>query len=462
MPATSLTIPHADMMYADFFPPPRQWTKEKPGAEKKGKSSSSKGKTDKKGKAVSFAENEDDDGSSNGEEDGRDTMSRLRNDLFADDDAAQDEAASANLSTHEKRLAALQEQISILEQENVGKKDWTLLGEAKSRDRPQNSLLEEDLEFEQTGKVVPLITEDKVVGLEEMIKRRILDENFDDVVRRRELDDKAFIPSRYFELQSTESAKSLAQIYEDEYQTAASKDGVKDARDVKLTKDHEEIDNLWNEISYKLDALSSLNFTPKQPKAQITTLSNIATASMENALPTSQSTSTMLAPEELFSPASRSDPVARSELDPAQKRRERQKERKQRMRQRQALDSAVDKFAGKSGIGAGKARGGVKSQKDQALKELVKTGKGVSCLIFDTLRSAESRLTDLECIQCLGDCRGQGLGQEASRQGARTSTSVPELDAQTLKEVHASCTIARLYYMHGYQEISTIHATWHC
>ena len=97
MPATSLTIPHADMMYADFFPPPRQWTKEKPGAEKKGKSSSSKGKTDKKGKAVSFAENEDDDGSSNGEGDGRDTMSRLRNDLFADDDAAQDEAASLSL-----------------------------------------------------------------------------------------------------------------------------------------------------------------------------------------------------------------------------------------------------------------------------------------------------------------------------------------------------------------------------
>lgn len=47
------------------------------------------------------------------------------------------------------------------------------------------------------------------------------------------------------------------------------------------------------------------------------------------------------------------------------------------MRQRQALDSAVDKFAGKSG-GGGKARGGVKSQKDRALKELVKTGKGVS------------------------------------------------------------------------------------
>jgi len=98
---------------------------------------------------------------------------------------------------------------------------------------------------------------------------------------------------------------------------------------------------------------------------------------MENALPTTQSTSTMLAPEEMFAPASKSDLVARSELDPLQKKRMRQKDRKTRMRQRQALDSAVDKFAGKSG-GGGKARGGVKSQKDRALKELVKTGKGVS------------------------------------------------------------------------------------
>jgi hypothetical protein len=98
---------------------------------------------------------------------------------------------------------------------------------------------------------------------------------------------------------------------------------------------------------------------------------------MENALPTTQSTSTMLAPEEMFAPASKNDLVSRSELDPSQKKRMRQKDRKTRMRQRQALDSAVDKFAGKSG-GGGKARGGVKSQKDRALKELVKTGKGVS------------------------------------------------------------------------------------
>jgi len=88
------------------------------------------------------------------------------------------------------------------------------------------------------------------------------------VVRRRELDDKAFIPSRYFELDNAESSKSLAQIYEDDYKNAANGGKIEDARDVKLNKDHEEIDSLWGEICYKLDALSNLNFTPKQVSNQ--------------------------------------------------------------------------------------------------------------------------------------------------------------------------------------------------
>lgn len=89
------------------------------------------------------------------------------------------------------------------------------------------------------------------------------------MVRRRELDDKAFIPSRYFELDNAESSKSLAQIYEDDYKNAASGGKIEDARDVKLNKDHEEIEALWGEICYKLDALSNLNFTPKQVSAGV-------------------------------------------------------------------------------------------------------------------------------------------------------------------------------------------------
>ena len=73
----------------------------------------------------------------------------------------------------------------------------------------------------------------------------------------------AFLPSRYLELQDTQSTKSLAQIYEDEYTAAASGTTAKDPRDEKLKKEHAEIERIWGEVCYKLDALSSLNFVPK-------------------------------------------------------------------------------------------------------------------------------------------------------------------------------------------------------
>jgi len=79
----------------------------------------------------------------------------------------------------------------------------------------------------------------------------------------------------------------------------------------------------------------------------------------------------MLAPEEVFAPMS-SDPRARSELTPAEKQALRRKERKAKKKARDALNVGVDKYA--------KARkvGGVKKQKEDALKSVVKSGKGVT------------------------------------------------------------------------------------
>ena len=167
------------------------------------------------------------------------------------------------MSTHQKRIAALQEEIAALEAENVAKKDWTLMGEATSRSRPQNSLLEEDLEYERVQKSVPVITEEVVQSLEERIKARILESQFDDVIRRRPVDDKPFLPSRFFELQDTKSKQSLAEIYEDEYTNAQTGGVAGQDRDGKLKKEHEEIEKHWEQLSGKLDALCNAHFTPK-------------------------------------------------------------------------------------------------------------------------------------------------------------------------------------------------------
>jgi U3 small nucleolar RNA-associated protein MPP10 len=168
-----------------------------------------------------------------------------------------------DLTTHEKRLASLKAQITELEAENVAEKKWTLVGEASSRSRPKNSLLEEDLDFERVTKPVPLTTQEVVQGLEERIKSRITEGRFDDVVRLRDPKEKPFLPSRLFELKDTKSEMSLAQIYESEF-TAAQQGDATDVRDAKLQKEHEEIERSWENICGKLDALCNAHFVPKQ------------------------------------------------------------------------------------------------------------------------------------------------------------------------------------------------------
>ncbi|KAG6893362.1 hypothetical protein C0993_001329, partial [Termitomyces sp. T159_Od127] len=107
------------------------------------------------------------------------------------------------------------------------------------------------------------------------------------------------------------------------------------------------------------------------PKATISTISNAPTATLESALPTTKSTATMLAPEEVFAPSA-APPRARSELTPAEKRALRGRERKAKKKARDALDKNVDKFAKAKRIGS------VKKQKEAALQNIVKTGKGVT------------------------------------------------------------------------------------
>lgn len=312
-----------------------------------------------------------------------DVMERAKDDLFADDEEPQ-----TDLSTFAQRQLALKQQIEELERENVAQKEWTMIGEANSRARPLNSLLEEDLEFEHRQRVVPIITEEKVKSLEEIIKARIIEGRYDDVVRRRALDDKPFLPSRLFELQDTKSAQSLAQIYEDEY-TAASSGGVVDDRDGKLKKEHEELEAIWEGIANKLDALCNAHFTPKSAKGVISVVSNLPSTTMESALPTAKTASSLLAPEEVFSTTAPGVIASREEMTPEEKQALRMKNRKKRMKMRKTLDASVDKYSrmnkGQKPSKDGEPNGGKKGKKAQekeekarALKSIVKTGRGVT------------------------------------------------------------------------------------
>ncbi|SPO24572.1 related to MPP10 - component of the U3 small nucleolar ribonucleoprotein [Ustilago trichophora] len=315
------------------------------------------------------------------DDDGVKTARRVAGDLFADSD--DDADAQEKLSTHEKRVAALKEEIARLEDENVAKKDWTLMGEAGSRARPQDSLLEQDLEFERAAKVTPQVTEEMTESIEELIKRRILDRNFDDVIRRREMEALPFLPSRLLELSDSKSAKSLAELYEEEYQAARGVDGEDGApvaeADAKLAKEHEEITALYDDIFNKLDALSNAHFTPKAPKATIQTLTNAPSVSIETALPSTASSSTMLAPEEVYERSRHSTAMdgAKSEMTPEEKQRLHNKLRQEK-RQRNEKIQDTRKALEMSGLVRAK-KVNEKEEKQQALKKLV-GNRGVSVI----------------------------------------------------------------------------------
>lgn len=88
------------------------------------------GKKTKSKKSVRFEMNEDDS------EDNEDNV----NESIEEDQGP--------LSSLEKRSERLNKRIAQLEEEAVSNKPWALKGEVAAKDRPQNSLLEEAVEFD--------------------------------------------------------------------------------------------------------------------------------------------------------------------------------------------------------------------------------------------------------------------------------------------------------------------------
>jgi len=359
-----------EIQYDDFFaPPPQKATKSKrrralPKTQPAGLSSAQEDR-----------------------EDIHRTISAVRRDLFEDELSAEAESEpSSDLdpgdpksrkSNHERRQAKLAEEIRRLEAANVAKREWTLAGEARAADRPINSLLEEDLDFERAGKPVPVITNEVSEDIEALIKRRILAKEFDEVIRRRpdSLATGSGVRRGRFELDDTKPQQSLAEMYEAEHLQAVDPDGFVDKRNEKLKKEHAEIEVLWKDISAKLDALSNWHYQPKPQQPSITVVADVPTISMEDARPSAGGDlgrNSMLAPQEVYKAGeekSKDDivpksgvPVAREEMSREEKLRRRRRE-KERIKKAGGLvvKGKVGKVAQeKSQVASDLKKGGVK------------------------------------------------------------------------------------------------------
>nr|KAK5438286.1 U3 snoRNP protein [Exophiala xenobiotica] len=291
-----------EVRYADFFvPPPRKLTK----------TNRMRALPKTQPAPRSRAQAEDMEG------DMERAMADVRRDLLESDEEVSDvesgsdidddlKVSKKNMSTHERQRALIATEIRRLEAANVAKRDWTLSGEARAADRPLNSLIEEDLEFERTGKPVPVITAEVSEEIEELIKRRILAREFDEVVRRHPDAIGSAHGARRgrTELDDTKAESGLAEIYEQEH-LRATDPGYVDKRSAATKRQHEEIARLWKDVSAQLDLLSNLHFKPKRVEAEIKTVEDKPTISMEDARPAGMGVNadeSMLAPQEVYRP----------------------------------------------------------------------------------------------------------------------------------------------------------------
>jgi U3 small nucleolar RNA-associated protein MPP10 len=199
-------------------------------------------------------------------------------------------------SKHQMKLERLNDKIQRMEDEALGEKEWFMRGEISASHRPKNSALEIDLDFETTMKPPPQATEESTKSLEELIKQRIIDHRFDDVI--------AIMPSQEekkrttIELNDAKSSKGLGEIYEDEFM-AAKMQGASEDKDEPI---RELARKQFLSLCVKLDQLSHGQYKPVPSIEEVTFKVDVPAIMMEEANPAFVSHASMRKPEEVFRP----------------------------------------------------------------------------------------------------------------------------------------------------------------
>lgn len=158
---------------------------------------------------------------------------------------------------------------------------------------------------------MPVITKEVSEDIEALIKRRILAREFDEV-RRRRPDELLAISAgangrrgALEEVSTAKSSKGLGELYEEEHLKRTDPNYV-DQRDASLKSSHTEIENLWKDVSSKLDSLSSWNYRPKPVEVAISVRSDAPVVMMEDARPAGAAggadvaLQSQLAPQEIY------------------------------------------------------------------------------------------------------------------------------------------------------------------
>uniref|UniRef100_A0A8C6YUB9 U3 small nucleolar ribonucleoprotein protein MPP10 n=1 Tax=Nothoprocta perdicaria TaxID=30464 RepID=A0A8C6YUB9_NOTPE len=270
-------------------------------------------------------------------------------------------------SSFEKRQEKMSAKIRSLEEELLEEKPWQLKGEVSGQKRPENSLLEETLLFDHAVRMAPVITEETTLKLEDIIKQRILDQAWDDVVPKEKPKEEAFEYKKRITLDHEKSKLSLAEIYEQEYLKLHQQKTEEEEN-----PEHKEIQEMMDSLFLKLDALCNFHFIPKPPVPEVKVVSNLPALSMEEVAPVAVSDAALLAPEEIKEKNKAGDVKADAEKTPTDKKRERRKKKlrkRMKLREKERRQKLLEKMKPEQGTKLSKKAAAAK------LKQLTKEGK---------------------------------------------------------------------------------------
>ncbi|KOB77497.1 U3 small nucleolar ribonucleoprotein MPP10 [Operophtera brumata] len=243
-----------------------------------------------------------------------------------DNEVVTEKPVNEKKSDFELRQERLKQTIDRLEKKTMNEAPWQLKGEVDGTKRPQNSLLEEVVDFDLTTRPAPIITEETTITLEDIIKQRIKDKAWDDVIKKEKPVDDQLKFRKTEILDQSKSKQSLAEVYEAEY--LKQKQALTgDIQDEKEPESHTQIRESMSQLFSKLDALCHYHYTPKPAQAEVKIVSNTPAISMEEVAPVAISDAALLAPEEVKK-KHRGDLMSKEERTQTDKNRERRKKKK--------------------------------------------------------------------------------------------------------------------------------------
>jgi len=197
----------------------------------------------------------------------------------------------------EMELKKVHAKINAHEEQSMQAKSWQMLGESSQRDRENNALLEEHLQFDHGVRPAPEITIETTSKIEKLIIERIKVKLFDDVERKEKPVGRDVMKQKELPLNQEKSQLSLAEVYEKDY--LAAQEEIEGAEKEEMNETEEAIKKDLTNLFRKLDALSNFAFAPKGVTEELKIVVNAPAVSIEEAIPTAVAETQILAPAEV-------------------------------------------------------------------------------------------------------------------------------------------------------------------